>query len=360
MKKINYIAPIGLTGYGVAAANILKALDAQGYDFTLWPVSQPQIDNEIYIPSVRKGINNQATFDPTAPSVRIWHQFDMGQRVGRGPLVGFPFFELTQFTDAEKHHMGHVDHAIVSSEWAKDIMAREVPGVETDVVPLGVDTTLFNQNAAQVSADKFIVLNVGKLEVRKGHDVLPEIFNRAFTKRDQVELWLIVDNLFYNEQQNTEWHNLYTQTALADKIKFIPRLRTHSDVAKVMATSSMGIFPARAEGWNLELLEMMAMGKPVIATDYSAHTEFCNADNCKLIDIDGLESAYDGVWFHGFGEWAEINEKQIDQAVVHLRDLHRQWKQNPMEFINHAGLETGQKFSWNHSADKLVEVMEKL
>ena len=47
-----------------------------------------------------------------------------------------------------------------------------------------------------------------------------------------------------------------------------------------------GLFPARAEGWNLELLEMMACGKQVIATNYSAHTEFCTKENSILIESD--------------------------------------------------------------------------
>ena len=56
-----------------------------------------------------------------------------------------------------------------------------------------------------------------------------------------------------------------------------------------MAKTDCGVFPARAEGWNLELLEMMSCNKPVIATNYSAHTEFCDDKNCMLIDIEDME-----------------------------------------------------------------------
>ena len=39
-----------------------------------------------------------------------------------------------------------------------------------------------------------------------------------------------------------------------------------------MAEAHCGVFPARSEGWNLGLVEMLSMGRHVIATDYSAHT----------------------------------------------------------------------------------------
>ena len=68
-----------------------------------------------------------------------------------------------------------------------------------------------------------------------------------------------------------------------------------------MSQTDCGVFPARAEGWNLELLEMMSCGKNVIATNYSSHTEFCNSENCMLVETTELEDAHDGKWFRGQG-----------------------------------------------------------
>ena len=77
---------------------------------------------------------------------------------------------------------------------------------------------------------------------------------------------------------------MYKGSGLGNKIRMIPRQKTQNDVYNIMIQTDCGVFPARAEGWNLELLEMMACGKQVIATNYSAHTEFCNPDNCRLIN----------------------------------------------------------------------------
>jgi glycosyltransferase involved in cell wall biosynthesis len=123
-----------------------------------------------------------------------------------------------------------------------------------------------------------------------------------------------------------------------------------------MKSSTCGVFPSRAEGWNLELLEMMSCGKPVIATDYSAHTEFCNDDNSLLIDIDSLEPASDGKWFNGeLGEWASLEGDPFDSLVEHLRTVYKRWQDGSVE--NAAGIQTAIDFSWNETARKIKEAI---
>ena len=65
------------------------------------------------------------------------------------------------------------------------------------------------------------------------------------------------------------------------------------------------------------------MGIPVITTNYSAHTEFCNKENSYLVDIDELELAYDGKWFFNQGEWAKIGSKQISGFVDYLKHCYQ-------------------------------------
>ena len=196
-----------------------------------------------------------------------------------------------------------------------------------------------------------------KWEVRKGHDVLAQCFNAAFGHSDDVELWMMCHNPFYSAEQQQQWEKLYKDSPLGDKIRIIPRQKTHTDVYNIMKQTDCGVFPARAEGWNLELLEMMACGKHVIATEYSAHTEFCNDKNCNLISIDNLEPAQDGVWFHGQGMWASLGNNQLEQIVNHMRRIHKEKQENLLE-SNIDGIYTAKEFSWKNSAEKFIKGLE--
>jgi glycosyltransferase involved in cell wall biosynthesis len=105
----------------------------------------------------------------------------------------------------------------------------------------------------------------------------------------------------------------------------------------------MCVFPSRAEGWNLEALEMMSVGRPVIITNYSAHTEFCNNKNSSLIDVNDTEAAYDGIWFDGnVGDWATIDVDVLGSLML------SSYKEGPI--FNQHGVNTANNFTWRNAA----------
>lgn len=356
---MNIISPINQLGYGVTGLNIIKELRKQRA-VSLWPIGQPQVTTREDSEIVQDCMRNAHFFDATDPCIRIWHQHDMAQFVGNGTKVGFPIFELNAFSALERHHLNSVDRLFVCSKWAKEVCLMN--GIKPrkaslhddaiDVIPLGVDTEIFKP--CNHKHGPTIFLNCGKWEVRKGHDVLVDIFNQAFTDDDNVELWMMCENPFLKQEQDREWKNKYINSNLGHKIKFINRVSTHNEVYNIMSRVDCGIFPSKAEGWNLEPLELMACGKHVIITNYSAHTEFCNENNAHLIQIETNESAYDGLWFNGkVGEWAKIGPNQIDQAVKHMREVHT-LKQGGNLKINEAGIETANKFTWENTAKEIL------
>ena len=353
---INVIAPINNLGYGVAGYNIFKSLYNINSSTALYPISNPEFIDE-YVEAglsnrYRAYVNKDGKIGDL-PSLRIWHQNEVHLHVGKAQHIGFPIFELTEFNEEEKLSMKHCDKIFVCSNWAKQVVLDQIKFYQENVhvVPLGVDTEIFKPVKSNRTPTVF--LNCGKWEKRKGHDFLLECFNAAFTPSDNVELWMMCDNPFIREG-NQQWQSLYKTSPLGDKIRMIPRQSTHKDVYNIMKQSDCGVFPSRAEGWNLELLEMMACGKQVIATNYSAHTQFCNEENSYLIDIENLEPAHDGVFFSGsYGEWAQLSDVQREQTVSHMRQVHKAKTRDGLQ-INESGIKTGEHFSWHNSAKEVI------
>ena len=353
---INLMAPINPLGYGVVGLNITKAISSI-HKTSLFPIGEVEVTSQEDADAVKLCLQNREEFDAKAPCLRIWHQFSMAEQIGNGLRCGFPIFELDAFNDTELHHLNSLDKVFVCSQWAKDVVCDNLYNSykrldlkdNVHVVPLGVDLSIF-KHSQNSNNENTRFINIGKWEYRKGHDVLVEAFNKAFEPEDNVELYMMNHNPFLNKEQEREWVDLYKTSKLGDKINILPRVSTHSQVAEIMSQMDCGVFPSRAEGWNLEAIEMLAMGKELIITDYSAHTEFCNETNSKLIPVDKKESAYDGIWFHGQGEWAEIGEEQIDSMVEHMRAVHTSNKD-----INTHGIETAKSLSWDNSAKILSQ-----
>ena len=295
MKKMNLMTPINSLGYGVAGLNILKSL-SRTTSVSCFLIGNPELSTQEDANIVQEALSRKETFDYNAPCVKIWHETNMAERIGKGPLFGFPFFEITKFDDKRIHHLKSTDSIIVASQWAASVVNDNIKfAVPVHVCPLGVDRTIFNENG-NAPTDECIFLNCGKWEIRKGHDVLLRAFKAAFPSEEDVRLCMLPTNPFLSPKEKSEWEVFYRSDP---RVNIIDRVGSHTEVASIMKQSTCGVFPSRAEGWNLELLEMMSCGKPVITTNYSAHTEFCTQDNARLIEIDSMEDAYDGKWFNG-------------------------------------------------------------
>ncbi len=349
----NIISPINTLGYGIAGLNICKSLN-QVAPVSLFPIGQPSVTRASDHQDVSDMIANSKMPDFSAPCIRIWHQHDMSQFVGDGLKVGFPIFELDNFTDIEKHHLQFPDKIFVCSQWAKNVISQSADRDEDNihVIPLGVDRNIFRPVDANDS-ETYTFFNCGKWEVRKGHDIIVEAFNKAFNSSDNVELKMMCENPFNSEEEEKKWIDLYKNSKLGAKISLIPRVASHEEVYNIMATVDCGVFPARAEGWNLELLEMMSCNKPVIATDYSAHTEFCTDENSFLIDPSEVEPAFDGKWFDGkTGMWAKLEDRHIEELAEYMSHVYKKDIRT-----NANGVSTAKNYSWHKSASIIQEAL---
>ncbi len=359
-----------ITGYGHHGRHTLMHLNAKGVDFTLFPIGRHSSESEEETKMLNNAINRQATFDPYATSLRISQPFDLAHHVSKGNAkrVGFTVFELDNFNEREIHHICSNDSIITCSEWGKKVILEKTALLpsEVSVVSLGVETSIFNPHKPNplnliddYNSNKFIVLNVGKSEKRKGHDLIGQIFAKAFTPADNVELWMANHNVFLNAYEVTQWDKTIKDNRMYRKIRILERVRTQQDLSDIMNQASCGFFPARAEGWNLELLEMMACGKPVVCLDYSGQSEYITKDNAFSIEPKELELAEDGKWFFGSGRWAKIDEDIEEFFVESLRTLYKSHQSGIMVPQAALGLQTAQALTWENSVETLIKVLEQ-
>lgn len=356
MKSINLNCPINGTGYGITSLNIAKAIDKKNIDIALFPIgNQLEVNSEQDKALIHKAISRSNTFDYDAPCLKIWHQYDLAHKIGNGDYYTFPFFEIDTLNSREIHHLNYSDYIFVASEWGKKVLESNNITKPIYVAPLGVDLDIFKDPMKiKVGNDNYIFFHIGKWEHRKSQDFLLKVFDNAFTETDNVELWMLPHNPFLNEQENQYWINLVENCKLKNKIKLFNRLPTQYHLAEFISNCNCGVFLSRAEGWNNELIETMAMNKPVIATNYSAHTEYCNNDNTFLVNVDELEIANDGKWFNGTGKWAKLGDNQLEQAIHYMKHVY-----NNRIDSNLNGVLTANKYTWDHTVDIILNTLSR-
>lgn len=360
MKSINFYAPCNNFGYGVAGFNILKSLMDSRINVSLWPIGRidlpyPEANNYI-----QKAIDFQSSYNVQSPCIRLFHEFDLAEFVGRGKHVGWPVFELDTLNDRSKHHLSCVDEIFVCCQYNKEVIENHQIQKNINVIPLGVDRSIFNESKHNPHEHIFNILHIGKMEHRKGHDFIIKAFSKAFEPSDRVALWMMTDNPFLNKDQKKEWVNIYKKHKMGNKVCMLPRVQTCYEVVDIIGKSDIGFFPARAEGFNLEALEFLSCGKKIICSNWSGHKEYVNNDNAMLLEIDEREPAIDPIWniFHGQGNWAKLTEDHLDQTIEYLRKSYKEKMEQGNLPINEEGIATAKSMTWDICAKKIIKILE--
>jgi glycosyltransferase involved in cell wall biosynthesis len=354
---VNVVAALNSSGYGTVGFEVTRALVRAGHEVALFPRLVGGADELVLdiddLALVRQALGRQRQYEVDAPCLRIAAEGDMSLFAGTGVRAGLTFFETDALSEHELRHLRSLDVILVASRWGRaTAMEAGLPPERLRVAPMGVDMTVFEPSDPP-AAGPTVFLHVGKWEHRKGQDVLLEAFAKAFSPDDDVELRLLSDNQLRRGRDHV-WKDEVADSPVADRIVILPRERTRAGLAKRMAGAHCGVFPARSEGWNLCLVEMLATGREVIATDYSAHTQYLSDDNARLIEIDELEEARDPRWSpvyseRGAGRWARLGPDQVDQLVEHLRGVHTDRCAGRLG-RNDAGVATAEALTWAATA----------
>lgn len=236
-------------------------------------------------------------WDASGPSRTVKPRRPSDVGIGIGPMermveitgklrVGFAVWETTVVPQRKLRALQSLDEVWVPSTWGREmLLANGLPADRVHVVPEGVDTTLFRPEGSSTpsASGPFRFLCVGKWETRKGIEDLARAYGREFDPSEPVELVL---HCFSPRLGLRGIEDAVRELALPQHAP-IRASNPMSPAALVERYNSCDAFvlPTRAEGWGLPILEAMACGLPVIATDYSAHTDFLNRDNGYLIDV---------------------------------------------------------------------------
>lgn len=128
-------------------------------------------------------------------------------------------------------------------------------------------------------AAPFRFLSIFKWEERKGWDVLLSAFLAEFSREERVELVLKTRAFHSSADFETLIDDFATERGLPDRALW-PRLRILDEelpLAQLPAlyrAADAFVLPSRGEGWGRPHVEAMAMGLPVIATNWSGPTAY--------------------------------------------------------------------------------------
>ena len=284
----------------------------------------------------------------------------LSEQFVKGTIVKWGIFETDSLPDEYISYLKRSHLIWVPSEWAKTVLTSHgLDGDHIHIVHEGVNPDIYHPYCRPKLSDcgVFRFFMCGKKETRKGFDELLEGFKIAFGDDDTTELHLKADYFWGGKTQTDEKRNELSRQidglGLTNVVPVSGALST-SDMALLYNNYDAMIFPSRAEGWGLPLIEAIACGLPVISTYYSGHTEYLAAIEGQFVRLDHQIQPiscpeFRKHWKAG-GQWAVVSPEEIAKNLVLLREHYSSFQKNAMT----ASQTIRDHFSWRHAAEQAV------
>jgi len=233
----------------------------------------------------------------------------------------------------------------------------------------GIDPDIFYPIAEIKSHDNFVVFSGGKFELRKGQDLVLEAMKILQEKYSDIILVNAWQNLWPEtmdsmgtspyinyEYKEGSWlevmNHIYQINGLDPKRIVTLGLVPNDELREIYKQTDIGVFPNRCEGGtNLVLMEYMACGKPVVASNTSGHRDIVSKNNALLLN--------DLTDIHIVNANKELTSRWQDPSLDEIISTIEFAYHHRAE-IQKIGVKAGQDlkaFTWEKSALQLLSVL---
>ncbi len=218
-----------------------------------------------------------------------------------------------------------LDGTITVSQCSAKVLRRYVDFIPK-VIPNGVNTECFNPNVAKIARFDDEIKNIffiGRFDPRSGLDKIIKIFPEI--KRRYHNVRLIIAG---NGPLKNYYRSLAKHYDCASDVHFVGYIR--DERPEYYATADIVVVPFQISSFSITLLEAMAMGRPIVASDIEGHDELMDHEE------EGLMFP-----FH--------DNNAFRDSIVTLLDNEEQAKKYGMKAYQRA-----QRYSWDSVTDEIL------
>lgn len=297
---------------------------------------------------------------------------EAGRQLRSARNIGIIFFEDTALDSAALTRARQHELIVAGSTWNGQVLNSA--GLESvAVVPQGIDPSIFHPapRAGRLE-DRFVVFSGGKLEYRKGQDLVVAAF-RAFHARHADALLMVA------------WHNFWPQTIVgldsAGQVCGLPKVDSQGRLgltewiqangiaptafldlgplpnhrmANLLREADVALFPNRCEGGtNLVAMEAMASGVPTILSANTGHLDLLTEPEAAVPLTRQGPAQGSCPWYQGRDGWGESD---VEEIVERLEEAYQNREATRERGLRGAAF-LHREWSWARRAGQMLDLL---
>ena len=218
---------------------------------------------------------------------------------------------------------------IANSQGLKDLALISKPNKEIGIIYNGIDVYEFLPKLELKSAEEFRIVCVSRVTPRKGIRFLVQAFDILSKRYSQLRINIVGDG---NERQSLQ--QLVRSMGIEDKVTFSLNI-SHDEIAQYYQKSNIFVLPSLNEGMSNTMLEALACGLPIVATDTGGTRELVeDGENGMIVKM---------------GEYNDLMEK-IERFLLDKTLEEKMGKLSRQRAL---------QLSWEKVAKQYVDLYEK-
>lgn len=248
------------------------------------------------------------------------------------PNIGVVFLETDRLAPDAVERARAFDVVVAGSTWNEELLRAN--GVERVTTILqGIDPALFHPAPRRgFLAERFLVFSGGKLERRRGQDIVLTAFKAFAARHPDALLVTAWHSPFPRVARSVDASGLAAPVVLRDDNSIdaqawalangVPArqvldigMAPNATMPQVLREMDVAVFPNRCEGGtNLVAMEAMACGVPCILSRNTGHLDLIEDGNCYPLDRQGRVRGADAERIDLSG-WRESDVDEVVEAL---------------------------------------------
>jgi glycosyltransferase involved in cell wall biosynthesis len=224
-------------------------------------------------------------------------------------------------------------HTVVSKYLKNTVVRYTGESEKLQVVPNGVDASVFTPLSADRQPKDDQILFVGIMRHVKGVDILLKAMRKLVDRRPGLKLTLVGGGFYRSySAQEKQLRDMARELGLDRNVEFVG-MKPPEEVAAHMRESALLVTPSRSETFGSVLIEALACGIPVVSTRCGGPEDFVTEEVGRLVPKE--------------------DEAALAEAIDQTLDQRRRY--DPLRLRQYAL----DNFTWERVAQKTVGLYEK-